>query len=185
MPSASAFCNAEMVTALPAAFMAAKSAYLLLPRDQQRDTLAVVRNRELDLLGALGVDRHELEDDIDLVRQQVRNPHVGSLLDVVDGLSVAEQGVRDHVTHLDIESGELPRVVGEVPWRVARPGPDRQLLSVDDLLELAARGAGCGARGAGPQPASSRPAPPTAAALATRNPRRPVLACTAISSLAS
>jgi len=120
-------------------------------RDQQGDGLAVVGDGELDLEGAGRGDGHELADDVDLARGEVRDAGVGGLdheLEVLGHLlgighlllGEAEEAAGEVLGHVDVEADQRAVLVLVVPRRVGAAGAHDQLAAVEDLLQLAAGG---------------------------------------------
>ena len=105
---------------------------------QSLTALGVVRDGELDLLGSLGADGHELEADVHVAVDQVRNALVRGLLDELDLFRIAEERVGNDLRHGDVEAAEVAVVVIEVPRGVGAAGADDQITAIEDFLQLAA-----------------------------------------------
>ncbi len=117
---------------------------------QQADAFAVVGDRELDLLGAAGRDRHPLADHVDLVGDQAGDARVGALLYELDLLRIIEEVLRDQMGEVDVHADELAALVLEVPGRVGRARADDEMSTIENLMQLALRGVdqlGLGLRG--------------------------------------
>ena len=91
---------------------------------------------KFDLLGARRGHGHELAGDVDLVGHDVRDAGVGGLDDELDLLGIVEQALGDDLRHVDVEAGEVARLVAEVPRRVGAAGADDELAAGEHLVEL-------------------------------------------------
>ncbi len=130
------------------------------PGREHGDRFTIVGDRELDLGGAVDGDGHELDDHVDLVRQQIRDALIRLLnheLDqAADVLIVVAEGVffdapetdGEVLRHVDVHADDLAVVILEVPRRVGRAGADDDAAAVEHLfqqavVELSAASARC------------------------------------------
>jgi hypothetical protein len=108
---------------------------------QRSHALAIVRNGKVRQLRTLRGDRHELEDDIDLVGLHVGDARIGCLAHELHLGRIVEQAFGEQARHLDVESLQVALLVLEVPRRVGAAGASHRC-QVLRLFACAGSGAG-------------------------------------------